>query len=45
MNQLTGRGKSSKRIGLVRDNKDVLVYDDHENQPPLIPFLQQWVRK
>lgn len=30
INQLTRTGKGSKRIGPVRDNKDVLVYNDHE---------------
>ena len=39
MNQLTGRGKSSKRIGLVRDNKDVLVYDDHEKSATINSFF------
>ena len=29
MNQLTRREKSSKRIGPVRNDNDLLTYDDH----------------
>ena len=39
MSQLTRRGKSSKRIGPVRDNKDVLVYDDHKKSSTMNSFF------
>ena len=39
MNQFTRRGKSSKRIGLVRNSNDVLVFDDHEKSVTMDSFL------
>lgn len=39
MNQPTRRGKSRKRIGPVRDNEDVLVYDDHEKSATVNSFF------
>ena len=35
MNQLTRRRKSTKRIGPIRNNNHVLVYDDHEKSASL----------
>ena len=39
MNQLTRRGKSSKRIGPVRNSNDVLVFDDHEKSATMDSFF------
>lgn len=39
MNLLTRRGKSSKRIGPVRKNNYVVVYDDHEKSATTNSFF------
>lgn len=39
MNQLTRRGKSSKRIGPVRNSNDVFVFNDHEKSATMDSFF------